>query len=75
VVKLADIKTKQKSDIKIKKFNKAQVYTQKLKNNIVNVKNKSDYTSNNNEESTPTVNVNIKMYIFLKLRMYKNIHS
>lgn len=54
MVKLADIKTKQKSNIKIKKFNKAQVYTQKLKNNIVNVKEKSDYTSNNNEESTPT---------------------
>lgn len=48
-----DIKIKQKSDIKIKKLNKAEIYTQKLKDNIVNVKEKNN-NINNKEDDTPT---------------------
>lgn len=48
-----DIKIKQKSNIKIKKLNKAEIYTQKLKDNIVNVKEKTN-NINNKEDDTPT---------------------
>lgn len=50
---MADIKTKKKSDIKIKKLDRAKIYTQKLKDNIVIVKEKTEY-NNNTEENTPT---------------------
>lgn len=46
---MGDIKVKRESDIKIKKFEKAKVYTQKLKSNIVNVKEKTDSIKNNDE--------------------------
>ena len=48
-----DIKIKKKGDIKIKKFEKAQVYTQKLKNNIVTIRNRTN-ESNTEETATPT---------------------
>lgn len=46
---MADIKVKKKSDIKIKKFEKAEIYTQKLKNNIVSVKERTDNIKENEE--------------------------
>ena len=48
---MADIKIKQKSDTKIKKFDKAKIYTQKLKSNIVNIKEKTDNIKNDEENS------------------------
>lgn len=48
---MADIKVKEKSTIKIKKLDKTVIYTQKMKNNIVEVKNKVNY--NKNEDDTP----------------------
>lgn len=50
---MADIKIKKKSDIKIKKINKAEIYTQKLKSNLVDVKEKTNDISNK-EDNTPT---------------------
>lgn len=50
---MADIKIKQKSDIKIKKLDKAEIFTQKLKSNLVDVKEKSNNISNK-EDDTPT---------------------
>lgn len=50
---MSDIKVKKKSDIKIKKLDRAKIYTQKLKDNIVTVKEKTEY-NNNTEENTPT---------------------
>lgn len=50
---MADIKIKKKSDIKIKKINKAEIYTQKLKSNLVDVKEKANDISNK-EDNTPT---------------------
>lgn len=50
---MADIKIKKKSDIKIKKFDRAGIYTQKLKNNLVDVKEKTN-NINNKEDDTPT---------------------
>lgn len=50
---MSDIKIKKKSDIKIKKLERAKIYTQKLKSNMVNVKEKTNY-NNNAEENTPT---------------------
>lgn len=50
---MADIKIKKKSDIKIKKINKAEIYTQKLKSNLVDVKEKKNDISNK-EDNTPT---------------------
>lgn len=51
---MADIKRKKKSDVKIKKLEKAKIYTQKLKKNIVNVKEKTDNSKEKREESSPT---------------------
>lgn len=52
---MANIKTKKKNLTKIRKLEKAKVYTQKLRNNIVGVKEKSVYTNKAEEkESTPT---------------------
>ena len=48
---MADIKIKEKNTLKIKKFDKVVVYSQKMKSNIVEVKNKVNY--NRNEEDTP----------------------
>jgi len=42
-----DIKIKQKSENLIKKFDKSLIYTEKVKDNIVNVKNKANYTEQN----------------------------
>lgn len=50
---MADIKIKKKSDIKIKKFDRAGTYTQKLKSNLVDVKEKTN-NINNKEDDTPT---------------------
>lgn len=50
---LADIKTKEKSNIKIKKLDKAKIYSEKVKDNIVNLKSKGDYTDNT-ENNSPT---------------------
>ena len=47
---MADIKVKERSAIKIKNLDKAIVYTQKMKNNIVDVKSKANY--NQNEDSS-----------------------
>lgn len=47
---MADIKVKEKNNIKIKKLDKAIVYTQKMKNNIIDVKSKANY--NQNEDNT-----------------------
>ena len=49
---MADIKIKKKNNGTIKKLDKATNYSKKLKDNIVNIKEKSDYKAN--EESTPT---------------------
>ena len=48
---MANIKIKNKSNIKIKKFKKAEVYRKKIKNNIVNIKNR---TSNSRDEENIT---------------------
>lgn len=50
---MADIKTKEKSNIKIKKLDKAKIYSEKVKDNIVNLKSKGDYTDNT-ENNSPT---------------------
>ena len=50
---LADIKTKEKSNIKIKKLDKAKIYSERVKDNIVNLKSKDDYTDNT-ENNSPT---------------------
>ena len=50
---MADIKMKKKSDIKIKKIDRAEIYTQKLKNNLVDIKEKTNDISNK-EDDTPT---------------------
>ena len=50
---MADIKTKEKSNIKIKKLDKAKIYSQKVKDNIVNLKSKDEYTENA-ENNSPT---------------------
>lgn len=50
---MADIKTKEKSNIKIKKLDKAKIYSEKVKDNIVNLKSKDDYTDNT-ENNSPT---------------------
>ena len=52
MVKLADIKIKKKSQTKIKKLDKAKTYKKKLKNNIVSVKEKADYTDKKEENAT-----------------------
>ena len=49
---MADIKIKEKSNGTIKKLDIVTNYSKKLKDNIINIKEKSDY--NANEESTPT---------------------
>ena len=49
---MADIKIKKKSNGTIKKLDIVTNYSKKLKDNIINIKEKSDY--NANEESTPT---------------------
>lgn len=49
---MADIKIKKKNNGTIKKLDKATNYSKKLKDNIVNIKEKSGYKAN--EESTPT---------------------
>ena len=48
---LADIKTKEKSNIKIKKLDKAKIYSERVKDNIVNLKSKDDYTDNTENNS------------------------
>ena len=50
---MADIKTKEKSNIKIKKLDKAKIYSERVKDNIVNLKSKDDYTDNT-ENNSPT---------------------
>ena len=47
---MADIKTKKKIENPIKKLDKAAIYTSKVKDNIVSVKNKTNY--NNAEENS-----------------------
>ena len=47
---MADIKTKKKMENPIKKLDKAAIYTSKVKDNIVSVKNKTNY--NNAEENS-----------------------
>lgn len=47
-----NIKIKKKSIKPIKKLDRYQIYTKKLKNNFVNIKDKSNY--NSNEENSPT---------------------
>lgn len=49
---MADIKVKEKSNMKIKKFDKAMVYSQRLKDNVVNIKEKANYE--NQEENYGT---------------------
>ena len=48
---MADIKTKEKSNIKIKKLDKAKIYSERVKDNIVNLKSKDDYTDNTENNS------------------------
>ena len=48
---MADIKTKEKSNIKIKKLDKAKVYSQNFKSNIINLKSKTEYNENIENES------------------------
>ena len=48
-----DIKVKKKNDTNIKKIDRAKILTQRLKNNIVDVKDKNNRI-NNQEDSTPT---------------------
>lgn len=50
---MADIKTKEKSNIKIKKLDKAKVYSQNFKSNIINLKSKTEYNENI-ENDSPT---------------------
>ena len=50
---MADIKIKEKSNIKIKKLDKAKIYSERVKDNIVNLKSKDDYTDNT-ENNSPT---------------------
>lgn len=45
------IKTKRKSNVKIKKLEKAKIYSQRLKNNMVQIKEKTNDTT---QEDTPT---------------------
>lgn len=49
---MADIKTKEKSNIKIKKLDKAKVYSQNFKSNIINLKSKTEYGANQISERT-----------------------
>ena len=49
---MVDIKMKKKSDIIIKKLDRAEIYTQKLKNNLVDVKEKTNDISTK-EDDTP----------------------
>ncbi len=49
---MADIKVKEKSNIKIRKFDKAMVYSQRIKNNIVDVKKKVDYETRDENSAT-----------------------
>lgn len=48
---MADIKTKEKNNIKIKKLDKAKIYSERVKDNIVNLKSKDDYTDNTENNS------------------------
>jgi len=56
---LADIKIKPKNSIKIRKFDKANIYTQNFKNNIINVKNKIEYDYDNTNSPNENVINNI----------------
>lgn len=49
---MADIKLKEKSNIKIKKIDKAMVYSEKVKNNIVNAKEKVNYDEQEDSSGT-----------------------
>lgn len=49
---MADIKTKEKSNIKIKKIDKAKVYSQNFKSNILNLKSKAEYNQNIENDSS-----------------------
>lgn len=55
---LADIKTKEKSNIKIKKLDKAKIYSERVKDNIVNLKSKDDYTDNTENNSATEYGAN-----------------
>ena len=48
---MADIKTKKKQDISIKKFDRATVMGKSLKGNIISIKDKTKASYENNEES------------------------
>lgn len=48
---MADLKVKQKNNTKIKKLEKAKIHTQKLKNNIVNIKERTDNIKDTDENS------------------------
>ena len=55
---MADIKTKEKSNIKIKKLDKAKIYSERVKDNIVNLKSKDDYTDNTENNSATEYGAN-----------------
>lgn len=55
---MADIKMKKKNNTQIKKFDKAKIYSQKLKENIVETKEKNSYEKNDNESSATEYGIN-----------------
>jgi hypothetical protein len=52
VVFLNDIKKKQKSNVKIKAIDKTKIYTQKLKDNIITIKEKANDINNQEDNTT-----------------------
>lgn len=55
---LADIKIKKKSGIKIKRLNKSKIYSQKLKKNLIRMKQKVENSHENEEDSSIDYSLN-----------------